>query len=147
MAFGLTNAPPTFQRTMNNISRKVLGKYALVYLDDVIIFSKTAEEHITHIGDILDRIQKAGFKLKLLKCFFFQKSVPYLGQIISEEASSTDPKKIEVVKNFPPLENRQQLKSALGLFGYYQKYIKNLKCISNIEGKVDFSTNSGVPRL
>ena len=64
MAFGLTNAPPTFQRTMNNILRKVLGQYALVYLDDVIIFSKTAEEHITHIGDILHRIQKAGFKLK-----------------------------------------------------------------------------------
>jgi hypothetical protein len=118
MAFGLTNTPPTFQRTMNNILRKVLGKYALVYLDDVNIFSKTAEEHITHIGDILYRIQKAGFKLKLSKCFFFQKSVPYLGQIISKEGSSTDPKKIELVKNFPPSENRQQLKSALGLFGY-----------------------------
>jgi hypothetical protein len=116
---------------MNNILRKVLGKYALVYLDDVIIFSKTAEEHITHIGDILDRIQKAGFKLKLSKCFFFQKSVPYLGQIISEEGSSTDPKKIEVVKNFPPPENRQQLKSALGLFGYYRKYIKNFGAIAH----------------
>jgi hypothetical protein len=56
MAFGLTNAPPTFQRTMNNILRKLLGKYALVNLEDVIIFSKTAEDHITHIGDILVRI-------------------------------------------------------------------------------------------
>ena len=103
----------------------------MVYLDDVIIFSKTAEDHITHIGDIFDRIQKAGFKLKLLKCFFFQKSVPYLGQIILEEGSSTVPKKIEVVKNFPPPENRQQLKSALGLFGYYLKYIKNFGAIAH----------------
>ena len=57
--------------------------------------------------------------------------MPYLGQIISEEGSSTDPKKIEVVKNFPPPENRQQLKSALGLFGYYRKYIKNFGAIAH----------------
>jgi hypothetical protein len=70
MAFGLTNAPPTFQRIITKILRKVIGKFALVYLDDVIIFSKTEDEHLMHIGIVFGLIHKSGMKLKLAKCCF-----------------------------------------------------------------------------
>jgi hypothetical protein len=131
MAFGFTNAPPTFQRIMTKILRKVIGKFALVYLDDVIIFSKTEDEHLMHIGIVFGLIHKSGMKLKLAKCCFFQLSVLYLGQIMSEKGSSTDPKKIEAVKNFPIPENKKQVKSALGFFGYYRKYIRNFGTIAH----------------
>jgi hypothetical protein len=77
MPFGLTNAPPCFQRIMTGILRKAIGKFALVYLDDVIIFSKTEEEHIKHIEEIFALIAKSGMKLKLSNCCFFELSVLY----------------------------------------------------------------------
>ena len=131
MAFGLTNAPPTFQRTMNGILRKVIGKYALVYLDDVIVFSKTIEDHIKHLENVFHLIRKSNMKLKLSKCEFLRRSVLYLGNIISEEGSRTDPSKIKVIKDYPIPPNVKELKSTLGLFGYYRKYIKNFGAIAH----------------
>jgi hypothetical protein len=116
---------------MTGILRKVIGKFALVYLDDVIIFSKTEEEHIKHIEEIFSLIAKSGMKLKLSKCCFFELSVLYLGHIISEEGSATDPKKIEAVKNYPVPENKQHVKSFLGFVGFYRKYIRNFGKIAH----------------
>jgi hypothetical protein len=117
---------------MTGILRKAIGKFALVYLDDVIIFSKTEEEHIKHIEEIFALIAKSGMKLKLSNCCFFELSVLYLAwHIISEEGSATDPKKIEVVKNYPIPENKQHVKSFLGFVGFYRKYIRNFGKIAH----------------
>ena len=92
MPFGLTNAPATFQRLINNVLRQALKKYALVYLDDVIIFSKTISEHIQHIRSVLQFLREAGLKIKLSKCTFLKKQVEYLGHIVSNNGIMPGPK-------------------------------------------------------
>jgi hypothetical protein len=123
MPFGLTNAPATFQRLMNNLLQPVIHKFALVYLDDVIIYSKTINEHIKHIQCVLNLLREGGLKIKLSKCLFLQKAVKYLGHIISEDGLWPDPKLTEAIKNYPTPENKNHVKSFLGLSGYYRKFI------------------------
>ena len=125
MPFGLTNAPSTFQRLMNQILQPVIKKFALVYLDDVIIYSTSIEQHIKHIDIVLDLLKKAGLKVKLSKCTFLQTSVKYLGHVISEKGVTPDPMKIKAIENYPTPRTVSQLKSFLGLAGYYRKFIKN----------------------
>jgi hypothetical protein len=125
MPFGLTNAPATFQRLMNHILRSVIRKFALVYLDDVIIYSTSIEQHIKHIDIVLGLLQKAGLKIKLSKCTFLQTSVNYLGHVISDKGIKPDPKKTDAIRNYPRPMTISQLKSFLGLAGYYRKFIKN----------------------
>jgi hypothetical protein len=96
MPFGLCNAPATFQRVMNYILRDVSGIKALVYLENVIIFSETFEDHLRDIKEVFTLIQNAGFKLKLKKCQFMKKSVQYLGHIISRDGIGPDR---NIVKN------------------------------------------------
>jgi hypothetical protein len=125
MPFGLTNAPATFQRYMNEILQPVLDKFALVYLDDVIIFSKTIEDHFWHISDIFDRLRNAGLKLKRSKCTFLKKQVTYLGHIVNEKGLSPDPEKQIAIQNYPIPENVDHLRSFLGLAGYYRRFVRN----------------------
>ena len=125
MPFGLTNAPATFQRLLNTILRPVLKKIALVYLDDVIIFSKTIDEHLRHIQIIFDLFRRAGLKIKPAKCTFLQKSVKYLGHIVSHKGIQPDPKKTDSIKKYPTPKNADHLRSFLGLAGYYRKFVKN----------------------
>ena len=125
MPFGLTNAPATFQRFMNDVLKSVIKKFALVYLDDVIIYSKTLDQHITHIEKVLDLLRKAGLKIKISKCTFLQTSVNYLGHVISQTGITPDPKKTKAIESFPTPTNISHLKSFLGLAGYYRKFIKN----------------------
>jgi hypothetical protein len=124
MPFGLTNAPATFQRFMNDVLKSVIKKFALVYLDDVIIYSKTLEQHIKHIEKVLDLLRKAGLKIKISKFTFLQTSVNYLGHVISQ-TGTPDPKKTKAIESFPTPTNISHLKSFLGLEGYYRKFIKN----------------------
>ena len=125
MPFGLTNAPATFQRLINNVLRQALKKYALVYLDDVIIFSKTIDDHINHIQAVLKLLKEAGLKIKLSKCTFLRQEVEYLGHIVSNEGIKPDPKKQLAIDQFPVPKNVDQVRSFLGLAGYYRKFVKN----------------------
>ena len=125
MPFGLTNAPATFQRLMNSILRPALKKFALVYLDDIIIFSKSIEEHFVHIQKVLDLLREGGMKIKIPKCTFLKLMVKYLGHIISEIGIQPDPQKVESIKNYPIPKNVDQLRSFLGLAGYYRKFVQN----------------------
>ena len=125
MPFGLTNAPATFQRLINNVLRPALKKYALVYLDDVIIFSKTIEEHIQHIESVFNLLRNAGLKIKLSKCTFLQREVEYLGHIVTEKGIGPDPKKLLSITNYPTPKNSDEVRSFLGLAGYYRKFVKN----------------------
>ena len=127
MPFGLTNAPSTFQRLMN---RDILGKFALVYLDDILIYSETFDEHYEHIETVFQLLTDAGLKLKLKKCHFMKQSVNYLGHIISAKGISPDPRKIETIANYKIPVNSEQLASFLGLVGYYRKFISNFGTIA-----------------
>ncbi len=125
MPFGLTNAPATFQTLMNDILQPIRKKFALVYLDDVIIFSKTIDDHIEHLEVVFDLLRQEGLKIKLEKCTFLQKEVEYLGYIITDSGLKPDPKKQEAINKYPVPRNVDQVRSFLGLAGYYRKFVKN----------------------
>lgn len=98
-------------------------------MDDVIIFSKNFDDHLVHISKVFDRLQKAGLKLKLTKCLFGHTSVLYLGHIVSRDGVSPDPSKLEAINKFPVPKNVSELKSFLGLAGYYRKFVQNYSAI------------------
>jgi len=109
MPFGLTNAPATFQRLMNKIFREEIGKFVAVYLDDIIIFSTTFEEHLQHLQLIFKRLKDAGLKLGKDKCDFAKLELAFLGHIVSGQGISPDPSKIDKIKNFPIPKNITEL--------------------------------------
>ena len=101
MPFGLTNALATFQQLMETCLGELHLKWCIIYLDDIILFSKTLEEHIEKLRSVFEKLAAAGLKLKLSKCEFFKLQVTYLGHIVSKDSIETDPKKIEAIKNWP----------------------------------------------
>ena len=123
MPFGLTNAPATFQRLMECILAGLSGEQCLIYLDDVIIFSATFEEHLERLGSVFERFRSAGLKLKLKKCQFAQKSVTYLGRIISNKGIEPDKAKLEAVINYPKPASSKEVKQFVGLSNYYRRFI------------------------
>lgn len=124
MPFGLCNAPATFQRLMENVLNGLQWKTCLVYLDDVIVYSKTFDEHLDRLREVFERLQAAGLKLKPKKCQLFQRSVQYLGHIISEDGVKTDPEKIRTVAEWPMPITAKQVRSFLGLASYYRRFIQ-----------------------
>ena len=130
MPFGLSNAPATFQRLMENCFGDMNMHSCLIYLDDIVVFSRTFEEHIERLEKVFERLVEAGLKLSPAKCNLFQKELKYLGHIVSPEGIATDPKKVECVREWPVPENLKQLQSFLGFVGYYRRFIKDFSKIS-----------------
>ena len=124
MPFGLTNAPGTFQRLMNKILKPVLYISALVYLDDIIVFSKSIDEHIEHLATVFKLLAEAGLKLKLNKCEFFRDKIDYLGHVVSREGVAPNEQKIISITNYPVPKNVKEVSSFLGLASYYRKFIR-----------------------
>ena len=129
MPFGLCNAPATFQRLMNQVLRKYLGKFILVYLDDIIIYSKTFEEHKEHVRLVFEALRAASLMMKPKKCKFAQKELWFLEHIISADRIRTDSEKIAKMVTLPLPTNLKELRSRLGLFFYYWQYIKGFSDI------------------
>lgn len=125
MPQGITNAPSTFQRLMERCMGDLNLKEVLVFLDDIIIFSATLEEHEERLMRVLSRLKQFGLKLSPEKCKFFQSSVHYLGHVVSEKGVETDPEKIEALKSWPVPCNLKELRSFLGFAGYYRRFIKD----------------------
>ena len=130
MPFGLKNAPGTFQRLMNYVLQDYIGKFVAVYLDDIIIYSKTFEQHIDHVNLVLAALRNAILKIKLKKCYFCFPNISFLGHIVGRNGISVDPAKIEKVKNFPTPKDVKSLRAALGLFSYYRKFVKDFSKIA-----------------
>ena len=126
MPFGLTNAPVTFQAIMNDIFAPMLRKSVLVFVDDILIYSKSMEDHIEHLKEVFAILQANKLLLKRSKCSFAQNQLEYLGHIISAQGVATEPSKVQVVQNWPTLTDIKQLRGFLGLLGYYRKFIKKL---------------------
>lgn len=130
MPFGLRNAPATFQRVMEHILRGILNEKCLVYLDDIIIFSTSLQEHIQNLKAVFERLRQAKFKIQLDKSEFLRKEVAYLGHIVTPEGVKPNPDKIKAIQNYPIPKTPKQLKGFLGLLGYYRKFIKDFAKIT-----------------
>ena len=130
MAFGLSGAPATFQKAMNSTLAPLLRKCVLVFFDDILIYSSSYEEHLEHIQQVLQLLQKDQWKVKLSKCAFAQRKVTYLGHVISAQGVATDPSKVTAVLNWPVPENVKELRGFLGLAGYYRKFIRHFGIIA-----------------
>ena len=132
MPFGIAAAPATFQKLMNMILGKLLWKTAIVYLDDILIFSTNQDEHLCHVSEVLNKIKEAGLKINPEKCQFLKKETKFLGHIINREGIKVDNVKIEAIKNFQRPRCLKQLRSFLGLCNYYRKIIKDYSKFARI---------------
>ena len=141
MPFGLCNAPPTFERLMETVLRGLQWEICLVYLDDIIIFGKTFNETLARLKTVISAIKRAGLKFKAKKCSLFQKSVQFLGHVVSSDGIATDPEKVKEIQNWPrpeeglKLGNRKipfvtQVRSFLGVCSYYRKFIPSYAQLS-----------------
>lgn len=130
MAFGFTGGPATFQGAMNITLAPLLRKCVVVFFDDILVYSRTYEEHLIHVELVLQLLQKDQWKVKLSKCSFAQRQIAYLGHVISENGVSTDPKKTSAISTWPTPTNVKELRSFLGLAGYYRKFVHHFGVIS-----------------
>lgn len=130
MPFGLCNAPSTFERLMERVLTGLHWETLLVYLDDVIVWGRNVPEMVARLETVLQRLRAAGLKLKPSKCHLFQKEVMYLGHVVSEKGVHTDPEKVQTVKNWPIPTCVRDVRSFLGLVGYYRKFIEGFSKIA-----------------
>jgi hypothetical protein len=123
MPMGLMSAPATFQRLMQTTMSEFMFSFLLVYLDDLLVYSTTFEEHLEHLDRLLGRIVQTGLKLKMKKCQFLRREVKYLGHTISAEGVSCDQDKVEVIKNWPKLNTATDVRRFLGFASYFRRFI------------------------
>jgi hypothetical protein len=130
MSFGLTNAPAYFMYLMNKVFMEYLDKFVVVFIDDILIFSKNEEEHDERLRLVLQKLRENQLYAKLNKCEFWLKEVSFLGHILSEGGISVDPSKVKDVLSWNTLQNVSDIRSFLGLVGYYRRFIEGFSKIS-----------------
>ena len=130
MPFGFTNAPATFQSLINDIFRPYLRKFILVFFDDILVYSKSWEEHLTHLNQVLSILSANQLFAKESKCQFGVSTVNYLGHVISEEGVAIDQNKIKAVVDWPRPKNIKGVCGFFGLAGYYRKFIYHFGSIA-----------------
>ncbi|MBW0487001.1 hypothetical protein O181_026716 [Austropuccinia psidii MF-1] len=132
MPFGLTNAPASFQNLVSDIFQDLLYVYVVFHLDEIMVFSKSEEEHVTHVSTVLSRIRANNLFAKASKCLFHISSVEYLGYVVSSEGLKMDQEKVQQILNWPPPRNLKSLQSFLGFANFYRRFIKNYSKISSL---------------
>jgi len=125
LPFGLTNAPATFQGMMNDLFREYLDDFVNVYIDDIVIFSKSRKEHLEHLHKVLEILRRNKLYGKLSKCEFFKRDMEFLGHIVSQEGIKVDPKKTKVVEEWLTPKTIHDVRSFLGMTNYYRKFIQD----------------------
>lgn len=130
LPFGLKTSPAIFQRILGNIMRKNgLTGFAVNFIDDILVFSKTFDEHIIHLKKLLDAIREEGFRLKFTKCKFASDSVKYLGHILQKNTITPLKDNLKSIKDFPVPQNRKQIRQFLGKINFYGKYIPSVSIV------------------
>ncbi|GJW15316.1 hypothetical protein Tco_0019449 [Tanacetum coccineum] len=130
MPFGLTNAPAIFMDLMNRVCRSYLDKFMIVFIDDILIYSKTQEEHVEHLRLVLELLKREKLCTKFSKCELWLREVQFLRHVINGNGIHVDPSKIEVVKNWKAPRTPTEVRSFLGLAGYYRRFIENFSKIA-----------------
>lgn len=144
MPFGLCNAPSTFERLIEKVLKGLTYEICLVYLDDIIVKSKSFAEHIMHLDMVFDRLRQAGLKLAAKKCMLFQKEVSFLGHRVSSAGVSTDPDKVKAVVDWPIPTCLKHVRSFVGLCSYYRRFIRDF---ANIAKPLHRLSEKNVPFL
>jgi hypothetical protein len=130
MSFGLTNAPGYFMYLMNKVFMEYLDKFVVAFIDDILIFSKTMEEHEEHLRLVLEKLGSNQLYAKFSKCEFWLTEVTFLGHVISAGGVSADPGKVKDVLNWMPPTTTSEIQSFFGLAGYYRRFIKDFSKIA-----------------
>ena len=130
LPFGLCNAPSSFERLMERVLIGLHWKICLVYLDDIIVYSGSFEEHVERLQKVFDCLKNAGLKLKPQKCSLFREEVLYLGFIVSSSGIKSDPEKLQKVREWPVPKNVSEVRSFLGLCSYYRKFVRGFSEIA-----------------
>lgn len=130
MPFGLCNAPATCMRYMQHVLHDMLDTCVVVYLDDVLVYSPTREQHLIDLRNVMDKLKDADLRLKRKKCFFGVDRVEYLGHVISKDGVAMDPAKIKSILGWPSPQSVTDVRSFLGMVGYYRKFLKGFADIS-----------------
>jgi hypothetical protein len=125
LAFGLCNAPAVFQQLLNSVYETEMGHFVVVYLDDILVYSKSEQEHVHHLRTTLMRLREHNLFAKLSKCQFCQPEVEFLGHVISHKGMEMDQHKVSAVREWPVLKSVKDVQQFLGLTGYYRKFIKD----------------------
>jgi hypothetical protein len=129
MSFGLTNAPAYFMSLMNKVFMEYLDKFVVVFIDDILVFSKKEEEHEEHLRLVLEKLREHKLYGKFSKCEFWLKEVAFLGHVLSEGAVFVNLGKVKDVLDWEPPQNVSDIRSFLGLAGYYRRFIKDFSKI------------------
>ena len=130
LPFGLTNAPTAFIDLMNCVFRPFLDRFVVVFIDDILVYSKDREDHDMHLWVVLETLRKEQLYAKMSKCEFWLKEVSFLGHIVSKEGIRVDPRKIEVILEWKSPRSVIEVRSFLGLVGYYRKFVKGFSIIA-----------------
>jgi RNase H-like domain found in reverse transcriptase/Reverse transcriptase (RNA-dependent DNA polymerase) len=131
MPFGLTNAPAEFQRLMDTIFRGVLWNFVLVYIDDIVVYSNTFQDHLQHLQESFSRLKKSGMKLKPSKCKLFLSELPLLGHLVTRNGLKVLKSQVDKVMEYPIPETKTHIKSFLGLVQFYARFVPELASISS----------------
>ena len=133
MPFGLCNAPATFQHFVNDIFADIVEVYVVVYLDDILIYSKNFEEHVKHVREVLQRLRNNNLYAKLSKCEFHSLTLHFLGFVLTTQGLAMDPAKFQRILDWPEPSSVKTLQGFLGFANFYRKFIKNYsKVIVNL---------------
>ncbi|KAD5317690.1 hypothetical protein E3N88_17636 [Mikania micrantha] len=130
MPFGLTNAPAVFMDLMNRVYKPYLDKFVIVFIDDILIYSKNQEEHAEHLRLVLELLKKEQLYAKFSKCDFWIREVQFLGHVVNERGIHVDPAKIEAIKNWEAPKTPTEVRQFLGLAGYYRRFIEGFSKIA-----------------
>jgi hypothetical protein len=130
MPFGLTNAPAFFMNLMNKVFMEELDKFVVVFIDDILIYSKSRKDHEHHLRVVLERLKAHQLYTKLNKCEFWLEKIAFLGHILTAEGIEVDPSKVEAISKWNQLSNVSEVRSFLGMAGYYHRFIKGFSSIA-----------------
>ena len=125
LPFGLTNAPATFSTLMQTLLHSFLDQFVIVYIDDILIYSKSEREHVEHLRKVLDVLRKEKLYAKKEKCEFSKSKVSFLGHVISGEGLAVEQQKVQAIETWPECKNVEEVKSFLGLAGWYRRFVPN----------------------
>ena len=129
LPFGLTNAPATFMNLMQNIFRPLLDQFVIVFLDDILIYSKTKEQHVQHVKQVLELLREHKLYAKESKCEFFKRSVSFLGHVISERGLEMEKEKVKAIQEWPVPKCVKDVRAFCGLAGYYRRFVRDFSSI------------------